>query len=362
MEKASRRVWVFIILYFALVFCCLLKPPKEYSVSERRLLKQRPAISIAEVISGETTKQVEEYVADQFPFRDTLRSIKSRFSRNVMGKQDIDGIYEKDGYLCEMEYPMDVSSIDRAVEVFEKLYEKNMAGKPLSVYGAVIPDKNMRLAQGVRPVMAYEPFANAFFEKADFMERIDVADMLEIEDYYRTDSHWRQECITDVAKHLANEMGTDISGEYQLHTVEQPFYGVYYGQAALPVAPDELIYCTNPVLDGCRVYDFENQKEISLYDMEKLKGHDAYEMFLGGNLSLVSIENPGAENSKELIIFGDSFCRSLAPLLAEGYEKVTVVDIRYLPSALIGNHISFINQDVLFIYSSSVLNNSITLK
>jgi len=50
------------------------------------------------------------------------------------------------------------------------------------------------------------------------------------------------------------------------------------------------------------------------------------------------------------------------PLLAESYAKITLIDIRYLPSAMVGNYVTFTNQDVLFLYSTSVLNNSITLK
>ena len=74
------------------------------------------------------------------------------------------------------------------------------------------------------------------------------------------------------------------------------------------------------------------------------------------------IENPNAESSKELIVFRDSFASPLAPLLASGYKKITLVDIRYLPSPSLQKYIQFQNQDVLFLYSTSVLNHSKTLK
>ena len=137
---------------------------------------------------------------------------------------------------------------------------------------------------------------------------------------------------------------------------------MYYGQAALPMTPDEISYCTNEILEECKAFDFENNREIPIYDISKADGRDPYEMFFGGNISLATIENPSANTDKELVVFGDSFARSLLPLMAEGYTKITLIDIRYLPSAYIGSYMTFSNQDVLFLYSTSVLNNSITLK
>ena len=89
---------------------------------------------------------------------------------------------------------------------------------------------------------------------------------------------------------------------------------------------------------------------------------DPYELYVGGPVSLVTIDNPNADSEKELIVFRDSFGSSLAPLLAEGYKKVTLVDIRYIQPGVLKSYIDFNGQDVLFTYSTMVLNNSETLK
>ena len=67
-------------------------------------------------------------------------------------------------------------------------------------------------------------------------------------------------------------------------------------------------------------------------------------------------------DNKNLIIFRDSFASSLAPLLISNYEKITLVDLRYIATDLVGNFISFDESDVLFLYSDSVLNSSSMLK
>jgi len=85
-------------------------------------------------------------------------------------------------------------------------------------------------------------------------------------------------------------------------------------------------------------------------------------MFLGGADALLTIENPNAVTNKELILFRDSFGSSLAPYLAEGYQKITMVDIRYIQPEMLGYFIEFEGQDVLFLYSTLILNNSLGLR
>ena len=96
--------------------------------------------------------------------------------------------------------------------------------------------------------------------------------------------------------------------------------------------------------------------------MEKAQGKDPYELFLGGPLSLVTLENPNCDNGKELIIFRDSFGSSLIPLLTDQYSKITLIDLRYVQSAMLGKLVDFHGQDVLFLYSTLILNQSMSLK
>ena len=92
-------------------------------------------------------------------------------------------------------------------------------------------------------------------------------------------------------------------------------------------------------------------------------GMDSYDVFLSGAKALITIDNPEGDSNKELILFRDSFGSSIAPLLLEGYSKITLVDLRYISTDLLGNYIDFsLNQDVLFLYNTQVINNSYMLK
>ena len=111
-------------------------------------------------------------------------------------------------------------------------------------------------------------------------------------------------------------------------------------------------------LQACQVYNYEKDSYTPVYDLDRLTGSDLYEVYLSGAQSLLTIENPNATTDRELIVFRDSFGSSLAPLLTRDYAKVTLVDVRYIPAQRLGNYLDFHGQDVLFLYSTLVLNSN----
>jgi len=94
-----------------------------------------------------------------------------------------------------------------------------------------------------------------------------------------------------------------------------PFYGVYYGQSALPLKPDTMYYITNNDTEKARVYYYNTNSFRKIYKPNSFKGLDPYNVFLSGPVAMLTIENENAIQDKELIIFRDSFGSSLAPLL-----------------------------------------------
>ncbi|MBR5514706.1 MAG: hypothetical protein IKU52_00720 [Clostridia bacterium] len=316
-----------------------------------------PQITVESVKSTKFMRDFENYTLDQFPIRDTFRGIKAFTSKYIFNLSENNGLYEKDGYIAKKEYPMNQSSYSYASKKFNFLYEKYF--KENDVYIAVIPDKNEFIGD---LKIEGEAVRRHFEKESAFAEYLDIYPCLSIDSYYKTDTHWKQEELIPAASYLAEQMGTAIPEEYTKELAYDSFEGVYYGQFALPVKKDEIYFLHNEIIDSYKVYDYQNGKDIETYDRESLKGKDPYEAYLGGSLSLISIGNPKADNKKELIIFRDSFGSSIAPLLAQGYSRVTLVDIRYIQSAALGNFINTENADVLFLYSNLVLNNSNTLK
>ena len=366
----------FVLFFATTVMLCLLRAsdPLTYSSVEKRPMAQFPSdVTWQSIVDKTAIEQFENFTVDQFPLRDTFRRLKSVAAYYVFGRMDNNGIYLEDGYAAKLEYPLNEASLDFAAKKFRTIYERFLKNTDAEIYTCVIPDKGYFLAEENGYLsMDYERFFTLVREKTAFAESIDIADTLEISDYYRTDTHWRQEKLAETAKALAAGMDTAVNLTCEERVLGHPFYGVYYGQSALPLEAEEIRYLVCDFMAECTVYDHQNGREIGFYDMEKAVGKDPYEMFLSGNLSVVTIENPNATTEKELIVFRDSFGSSLVPLLAEGYRKITVVDIRYIQSANLqvlrdqrtGKPlVDFANaDDVLFLYSTLVLNNSGTLR
>ena len=367
-KDTATRVGLFIVaaVWLILAILCFLKMgnPTEFSTAERRKLASLPEVSAQSILNGKFMAEFETASLDQFPFRDNFRTLKAIGAFYTLGKKDNNGIYLADGYAAKIEYPLNENSVNAAAEKFHSLYDTYLKDSGCSVYLSVVPDKGYFLAEANGyPALDYAKLAETLrggFPEATY---IDLFGTLSLDDYFKTDTHWRQEKITDAARTLSKAMGAAPLGDFTAVTTETPFYGVYYGQSALPLPAESICYITNSTLENCTVTNVENGKTYTgTNDFEKLNSRDPYEMYLSGAAAVIYLENPNAEADRELVLFRDSFGSSMAPLLAEGYRKITLVDTRYIAPELLGNFVSFENADVLFLYSALILNQSSALR
>ena len=361
----TAGVLTLIALWVVLAIFAWFGPKQVLSQAERRPLKQFPALTAHTLLNGDFMEKFEGYTLDQFPLRDNFRTLKSLFSYKVLGQLDNNGIYMEDGYAAKLEYPLNRVSVGNALKKFDYIYEQYLQGMGCKVYMTVIPDKGYYLAQpNGYPAMDYSQLFAQVKDGMPWAQMVDITGSLDASDYYYTDTHWRQEKLLDTAKVLCDALGVAATEESELSPtlISQKFYGVYYGQAALPMSGEELYVVESPLISACRVYNYETKQYGSIYDREKLTGTDPYDVYLSGPQALLRVENPNASGNKELVIFRDSFGSSLVPLLVQDYRTVTLVDIRYVSSKLLGEYLTFQNQDVLFAYSTLILNNSATLK
>ena len=351
---------VIAVLWLALAVFAWVRPSDAMSESERRPLAQFPELSVKTVFDGSFMGKFEDYTLDQFPLRDGFRTLKANVQLKLFGQKDNNNIYVADGYAAQLEYPYDADSIARAVSRFTYVYENYLQNT--KVYMTVVPDKGYYLAEANGyPVMDYQAMFEDLQTGMPWAEFIDLTDVLTLDSFYRTDTHWRQEAILPAAEKIAQAMGV-TAGDFVARRQEVPFYGVYCGQSALNLDPDEIWLLEADWMEGCQVYDYESDTWGGIYDLERMDGQDPYEVYLSGSRSLLTIENPNAGTDRELIVFRDSFGSSVTPLLAKDYARVTLVDIRYMSPMLLGNFLEFGEQDVLFLYSTLVLNNSETIK
>ena len=358
--KRTISLILVLALWGGLTAFAWLRPADASSDSERRPLEQFPEVSGETLLKGDFMKDFADYAVDQFPLRDSFRTLNAYLTYYLLGQKDNNGIYIHDGYAAKMEYPMDESSINNAINRFTELYEKYLTDS--NVRFALVPDKSFYLAEDAGVLsMDYDALYEKMALALPWAELIDLRPSLTIDSFYRTDTHWRQEQILPAAQQIADRLGVTVP-EFEQVTLERPFYGVYYGQAALPMDPEPMHYLTNEVLENCTVKCHDNGLTSKVYDMTKLESRDLYDIFLSGGAAVLEITNPAGVAGKELVVFRESFGSSITPLLIQDYETVTLVDIRYLNAAMLSHFIDFHGQDVLFLYSTLVLNNSETIK
>ena len=354
-----------------LVFCILIggaslwlfaKEDTELSEWERRKLQQFPEITFERVMDGKFMKDFVSYMTDQFPLRNEFRRLKANVLFKVYQQKDNGGVYIQDGYASKIDAKINPESVDHFIGRMGNLYNSYIKDTDCKVYFSAIPDKNYFLAEkGGYPAMDYEELYRVLGDRLSYMTNIDIRDLLEISDYYTTDTHWKQECIVDVANHIREQIGMEAVNDYESKSAGD-FYGVYYGQSALNLDPDEIIYLENEEIKSAEAYIYETDKTVPIYNLEKLEAMDHYDIFLSGAISLIKITNPMGDDGKKLVVFRDSFSSSLTPLLMSGYSEIILIDTRYINPVMMSRYVEFTNQDVLFLYSTLVINSSSQIK
>jgi hypothetical protein len=356
-----------IIVVFAMLLAggvvTAVAPDQKVSVSERRKLAAFPAFTWERLWDGSFFGDMEGYLTDQFVPRESWREAKALTDRYVFQRMDNHDIYVAQGHAASMEYPLDEESVEgfaRKMDRIRALYFPDS-----KVYYALIPDKNYYLApESGHLLLDYDKMETLLAERLEDMTYIRLFDVLSLNQYYTTDSHWRQETLENVTAALAEAMG--LAGNpfpkgYTVGTV-YPFRGVYAGQAALPMASETLRYLITDETKTARVYHGETGEQAPVYDLSKADSLDPYELFLSGGSPFVRMDNPLNSSGRELVIFRDSYASALAPVLLGGYSRITLIDIRYMTPAFIPSLMELKGQDVLILYSTTLVNQSGVLR
>lgn len=368
-EKYRKIAVLPFILLFAAGVAMLFLPDKKISKTERRYLADFPQVSANAIADGSYMKKIEVYLKDQMLGRDFFRSIKAETETTFLGKRDIEGYYRIEDEIYQLETELSEKNVVRAAKQFREISETYFPDA--QIYLAIIPDKNVFAPKNTDyPCLDYEKIEQLMQEHFACAEYIQIADYLELADYYRTDLHWRQEKIIDVAQILLERMNPD---EYkqkeesyqQVELAEECFLGGYAGASAFYIKPEPMYYVTNQTIEQAKLYDYESECEREIYAWEELQEEtDPYNFFLNGPRALLTLQNPRMKGTgKKLLLFRDSFGSSAAPLLLEDYEEITLVDLRYVSVETASERIEFDEYDtVLFLYSSLMLHHSNSIK
>ena len=296
---------------------------------------------------------------DNFYQRETFRKLKTSVELDIFKKQDVNKIYKYNDFLVEQIYPLDEKSATNLTNKINYIKD-NYLNETNKIYYSIIPDKNY-YTDNSHLKLDYDKMQQIMENNLNGLQYIDIFQDLSLDSYYYTDSHWKQEKLQNVAKTIAENMNFSITQNYNEQKVAT-FKGVYAGQLPINTKEDEIKILVNDVIADANAYNYETKEQGGIYNFKKLTGYDKYDIYLSGATPLIEISNANNKTNKTLVIFRDSYASSLAPLLMEGYSKITLVDTRYISPKILNEYANFENADILFIYSTLVINSSMALK
>ncbi|HIR92730.1 MAG TPA: hypothetical protein IAB98_04855 [Candidatus Egerieimonas intestinavium] len=339
----------FVLVLGGLSLWSLVKPEDVFSSQEKRYLAQNPEISLGKLLEGTYQEEYEAYLSDQFPGRLTLAKLRTSAER-LLGKREIAGVYfGEDDYLMER-HQEQVFSSQLAGENAKKLWKlANLAQeKGISQRGVMlVPSAEAVLRDklpGLAPEAAEESWYQALRQEGD--QETEGLHWYELQEelrgaareetvYYRTDHHWNLygAYLGYAAWARENGIAPTPWEAYERKTLKGDFYGSLSAKVQTEIRPDTLEGCALEKGISYKItYNEAEPGYASFYMEENLDTAEPYAVYLNGNQPLTRIrqENPAEEvRGKKLLLVKDSFGNSLAIFLAEHFEEIVMVDLRF---------------------------------
>ena len=325
------------VLFMVFVFCMdMTATNRQFSELENRVLNQRPKFTVEKLVANEYTLEYEEYVNDQFIWRDKWITMKS-ISESVLQKIENNGVaFGQDGFLFER-YTVDRPQLEKNMgfvgEYLEKYPDQHVTLAVIPNSMSVLRHKTPKDMPGRDQQLLIDEMYTQI--KGDNVDTLDLYSVLgEHKDeyiYYRTDHHWTTlGAYYAYAEYVESRGMTPVPLEQMtgFAKTQEDFYGTYYSKAKLYNAvPDTITWYDLPVEE----ISIDGQSYDSMYDTSKLAVRDKYAAFLWGNHGLTKIvSNSNAENPTRVLVIKDSYGNSFAPFLTQNYDEVWVVDLRHV--------------------------------
>lgn len=334
---------VFLGITFSLFIMFLALPKKDFSIMEKRYLAETPDFSIQNLLSGELIKEIDGdsasgktgYVADHFPMRSFFKGFNAYYNLSLGNTADADHYFARDGFIITK--PYDTDRLGTNIKVL------NSFAEDMNVTVGIVPGAGYILEDKL-PFNHTSYNDNEVYEKleAELSEGITYCDLEAVmknlykggeAPYYKTDHHWTTPAAFEAYKAVAQVMGKTPAEESRFDkTAYDNFYGTTYSSSGYFLSkPDTLEVWESRDSKGITVEIHEGgsvESYGSMYFYEHLTEPDMYPVFLDGNHSLVKMKNPEVKEGK-LLVIKDSYAHALVPFLAENYNEIVMIDMRY---------------------------------
>lgn len=365
-------ITLFMLLLIAFPVLTLILMPKEkkpFSENENKYLKEFPEISINSIKEEKFMNDFDVWFSDRFFGRETFISAKNK-SERVLGKTETDTVYTKDDQMIQVlsEYEdigasYSKETIDANIGVINDFAT---AHPDVSVYFMLCPTSagiyDNLISSTVKNVSVNQKdMIQSCYKKLEGVTGIDIAGALsDTKDeyiYYRTDHHW-----TSKGAYVAyEEAGKELNytpypiNAYIVETGSDSFQGTLFSKTLdQSVTKDEIdmyslkdkdIKVTVTASNGVKTTEYD-----SIFFTEYLAVKDKYSTYMGQNCAVIDIET-NAGTGKSLLLIKDSYANSMIQFLIGNYDRITMLDMRYV-NQYYGNLVNVEEyKQVLFLYN-----------
>lgn len=354
-----RITCIFLLFMVLAIVLNIFMPDKEYSESENRMLAQAPEFSLTNLASGKFMTDMEDYVTDQFVFRDQWINLKV-LEDMALGKRESNGVYiGKQGYLMQVpENNIDDDSVNDNLNAIREFAQRH---EDVNTVMSLVPNAAYILEQ-LTPANApvrdqSQDIALAEETVGDVLTFVDLTETMSSHRdeaiYYKTDHHWTSLGARYAFDTIYSALGiSEPAQDYTVYPVSHTFSGTLASKSGYDRSRDTIdIYVPQDVSTEYVVnYVEEGEKTASMYESRALEQKDQYEVFFGGNHSRIDITTPVEEN-KNLLIFKDSYANCFIPFFQPYFRSIIVIDPRYYyddaDRLVTDNSIT----DILFLYN-----------
>lgn len=353
---------VFVVILVVIMVLNLLAPNKEVSADENRRLAGRPRFSADSLLSGEYMEKYEKYLSDQFAGREVLRNARVVLNRLGGSKEENGVLIGKNGQLMEKLLVPDQEVLGNNLDAIVDFAEKN---QKMPVYMMLVPDAanvlNKDLPLLYTAADQKRMIAQVKRELDTHVTWIDVESVLNkhTDDtiYYKTDKHWTSAGAYYVFQAAAElmDISKGVSGKFATYPITTTFNGDLAAKSGCEKHVKEVIEIYIPLEGDTDVivnYVDEQRKSTSLYDSSKLEASNQYEVFLGGDSSVIDIKTV-SESTRRLLVVKDSFANSFLPFLTPYFREIVVVDPQYYGGTIDEIMDTYRITDTLILYSGN---------
>ncbi len=319
--------YIALIFLLTIFFINLFSPSLTFSTEENRNLASKPKLNLDSVLDGSYSSSYNKYLEDQFFNRTMWKSLKTNFEKNI-GLKKIDNIYfGKDTRLIEETSIPSAKFLKRRINNLEKFLDYY---KDLNIEFILVPNKigiyNDEIGVKNRQREIYDNFIKNFDQKLFKVNCFDILSSHKNEYiYFNTDHHYTSLGAKYISESLYDKK--DIS--YDKYIVNDSFYGTSAKKIAYYNKKDTLeLYVPKEEVSYYLTYNNEEKEYTSIYDKSKQYSYNPYEIFFGGNKSIIDIRTT-SPNEEKLLILKDSYANSFIPYILSNYREIIVVDPRY---------------------------------